>query len=265
MYPILIKIGSFTIHTYGVLHALSFIAGYIIARIEAKKAGIDQQHIGTLLFHIIIWSIIGSRIFSVIFDGNLNWYLKNPHEIFMIWKGGLTYYGGFIFSIFVVLWYIRKYKLPGWELTDTLVIGLPLAIAIARLGCLASGDSYGKPTALPWAITFTDPHAMAPVGIPLHPAQLYSFLTNILIFGVMWIWKGRKRFSGELFFIFLILYGITRSLVEIFRDDPRGVYFGGFISTSQIISLIIVIFAIILLIKKNPGSMKLMNNPDQHI
>lgn len=244
MYPVLFRIGSFPIHTYGVLHALAFVAAVWWAYRQAKRARMDAEQVVNLSMVIVLWSLIGARVFSVLFDGNLDWYLRNLHEIFAVWKGGLTFYGGFLFGSLAGIWYIRKFGLDGWQIADLMAPALALGAAIGRLGCFASGDSYGKPTALPWAVTFTDPHGLAPVGVALHPTQLYSVLTNLALFAVLLWWQKRQKFHGQLFLIFMMLYAATRSFVEIFRNDPRGVYLDGLISTSQIISIFLAAIGI---------------------
>lgn len=251
MYPILFKIGPIPIHTFGVLHALAFAAGIWWIYREAQKSGMDKERVSNFAVVIIIWSLVGARVFSVLFDGNLNWYLQNPHEIIAVWKGGLTFYGGFLFGLIAGIWYIRKYAFDGWQMADIMAPALALGAAVGRLGCFASGDSFGKPTDLPWAVTFTNPHGLAPVGIALHPTQIYSVITNMAVFAILLWWQKRQKFRGELFLIFMILYAATRSFVEVFRNDPRGVYLNGLISTSQIISILAAGVAIIFYISRS--------------
>jgi phosphatidylglycerol:prolipoprotein diacylglycerol transferase len=251
MYPILFKIGPFPIHTFGVLHGLAFAVGVWWSYRAAQRAGLKPEKIVDLSVVIFIWSLVGARVFSVLFDGNLSWYLQNPHEIIAVWKGGLTFYGGFLFGLAGGVWYVRKHGLGGWQVADIMAPALALGAAIGRLGCLASGDSFGKPTDLPWAVTFSDPHGLAPVGIALHPTQIYSVLTNLAVFGILLWWRKRQKFKGELFLVFMILYAATRSFVEIFRDDPRGVYLDGLISTSQIVSIVVAAAAIVYYIARS--------------
>jgi phosphatidylglycerol:prolipoprotein diacylglycerol transferase len=251
MYPILFKIGPIPVHAFGVLHALAFAIGVWWAYREAKRAQIDAQRVLDLTVVIFIWSLVGARLFSVLFDGNLTWYLQNPHEILAVWKGGLTFYGGFLLGLVAGVWYVQKHHLKGWQIADIFAPGVALGAAIGRLGCFFSGDSFGKPTDLPWAVTFTDPHGLAPVGIAIHPTQIYSFITNLLVFGILLWWRKRQKFQGELFLVFLVLYAVTRSFVEIFRNDPRGVYLDGLISTSQIISLLVLGVAVAFLISRS--------------
>jgi len=149
MYPILFKIGPFALHTFSVLHGLAFVAGAWWAYREAKRLGIDPQRILDLSVLIFVWSLVGARIFSILFDGSLQWYLQHPFDVFAVWKGGLTFYGGFLFSIPAGIWYLKKYKLDFWLTADMIAPGLALGGAIGRLGCFASGDSFGKPTTLP--------------------------------------------------------------------------------------------------------------------
>ncbi len=239
MYPILFELGPITIHTVGVFHALGFAAGAWWFFRRAKQLGFNTERLNTFVLVIILWAVIGARILSVLFDGKLNWYLQNPHHIFMIWEGGFTFYGGFLFALIGGIVYVRRYQLSAWNIGDMIAPGLALGGAVGRLGCFFSGDSFGKPVDLPWAVVFSDPHSLAPTGIPLHPTQIYSVFTNFVVFGLLLWWQKRQKFTGELFLVYLILYAATRSFVEIFRNDPRGVYLDGLISTSQIIAILI--------------------------
>ena len=90
----------------------------------------------------------------------------------MLWNGGFTFYGGFLFGLGAGIFYVRKHKLDLWQISDLAAPGLALGIAFGRIGCFFSGDSFGKLTEVPWAVTFSDPLSMAPTGVPLHPTQL---------------------------------------------------------------------------------------------
>lgn len=246
MYPILFRLGPITIYTVGVIHALGYYVGIYWILKHSSEYGIDKDRLSEFLIILIVFSIIGARVFSILFDGSLKYYLQHPLAMLMLWNGGFTFYGGFIFAVIAGVLYLRKYKFDLWNIADLMAPALALGLAVGRLGCFASGDSFGKPTNLPWAVVFSNPHSMAPVGIPLHPTQLYSVLTNSLVFITLIYLKRKQRFKGQLAFAFVLLYGVTRSFVEIFRADPRGVYFGGIISTSQIISLIVILVALVI-------------------
>jgi len=250
MHPILFDIGPLTVHTVSLFHTGGILIGIWWLYKRAQKHNVDPQKILDLSVIIVLWAIIGARLFSILFDGSLQWYLQNPLKMLMLWNGGFTFYGGFLFGLGAGIWYIRKHKMDVWKISDMAAPGLALGIAVGRLGCFASGDSYGKPANLPWAVTFSDPLSMAPTGVSLHPTQIYSTLVLLAVFGILLWWRKRQRFKGELFLAFIMLYALVRSFVEIFRNDPRGVYLDGLISTSQIISLLVVIPALWLFVKK---------------
>ena len=240
MYPVLLKIGPVTIHTVSILHALGFVAGISWIMKYSDEYKLDKEKVYDFSLVIIVYSIIGARIFSILFDGELAYFLEHPVAMLKVWNGGLTFYGGFLFAAVAGVIYVKKHDLDLPAFADLAAPALALGLAVGRLGCFASGDSFGRPTNSFWAVVFSDPHSVAPVGIPLHPTQLYSVITNFLIFAYLIFLKRKRRYKGQLAFVFAILYGISRSIVEIFRNDPRGVYFGGIISTSQVISAIFV-------------------------
>ena len=125
----------------------------------------------------------------------------------------------------------------------------PLAIghAIGRMGCFFAGCCYGKAFDLPWSVTFTNPDSLASVNIPLHPTQLYSFVANLLIFIFLWFFRKRKRYDGQLFWIYVFLYGVSRFLIEIFRGDFRGNFLFEILSISQVIGAFMALIAFVML------------------
>ncbi|MBW2099219.1 MAG: prolipoprotein diacylglyceryl transferase, partial [Deltaproteobacteria bacterium] len=125
---------------------------------------------------------------------------------------------------------------------------LALGHFFGRLGCFSAGCCYGKLPDLPWAVTFTNPDSLAPLGVPLHPTQLYSAANNLIIFGFLLLFKRIKKFEGQLFWIYVLLYGITRSIIEIFRGDPRGGVLFGILSVSQTIGAAMSIIAVFMLV-----------------
>jgi phosphatidylglycerol:prolipoprotein diacylglycerol transferase len=246
MYPILFQIGSFRIHTYGVFIALGFLTGIILALREAKRVGEEPENILDLSFYSIIAAILGSRLLYIIL--NYRYYIENPLEMIKIWSGGLVYYGGFLLALIVGIWYIRKRHLPLWKTADIIALSIAIGEAIGRLGCFSAGCCYGKETTLPWAITFSNPKSLAMLGIPLHPTQLYSSITALFIFLILTVVKRFKKFDGLLIWLYVLLYSITRSIIEIFRGDDRGFLFEGTLSVSQFIGIILVITSVFMLI-----------------
>ncbi len=181
--------------------------------------------------------------------------------VFKVWRGGLAYYGGFIFAAGFGLWYARKHKLGGWRMADLVAPWVAMGLAWTRMGCFLNGCCYGKVTGVPWGAKFPigsvvgqaqrDAHLIASgaAPLPVHPTQLYLAALNLLLFFFLYhVVRQRKRFDGVVFAWLLIGKGILRSLVEIWRDDERGVLWG-WLSTSQILSVPLVAFGIVLLFR----------------
>ena len=251
MHPVLFKIFGFEIHTYGVFIATAFLVCTCLAIYLGEKEGINKDIIFDFIFYILIFSIIGARVFYVLI--NYPFYIKHPINILKIWEGGLVYYGGLIFAVFAVIFYKKKYpEIKLFQIGDILLTVLPLGQAIGRFGCLSAGCCYGKPCSLPWAITFTNPESLAPVNIPRHPTEIYHSLANILIFLILFtIIRNKRKFLGEITVLYGMLYSIGRFTVEIFRGDPRGHIF--IFSTSQLISIVIFVisFTAFFVLRKN--------------
>jgi phosphatidylglycerol:prolipoprotein diacylglycerol transferase len=186
---------------------------------------------------------------------------RDCFAVLEVWRGGLTFYGGLIVATIFGLSFARRHRMSMGKVADLCAPWIASGLALTRLGCFLNGCCYGKITSVPWAVRFPagSPSWQAQheagliadgaAALPVHPTQIYLSLLNLatfllLIFAV----KPRKKFDGQVFAWLLILKGIFRSLVEIWRDDDRGVFFG-FLSTSQIISLPLVAFGVFLLVR----------------
>ena len=200
-----------------------------------------------LSFYILIGAVIGSRLFYVFTD--LGTFISDPLEFFRFWNGGLVFYGGFIMAVIVAMIYIKKTGMSLWQTADIMAPGLVAGQAIGRIGCFFAGCCYGKACNLPWAITFNNPDSLAPQGIPLHPTQLYEVFSNLSIFVVLWLLRKKIRFHGQLFWLYVMLYGITRSIVEKYRGDFRGEVIFNIFSISQVIGISMAVVAAIMLIR----------------
>ncbi|HUV50406.1 MAG TPA: prolipoprotein diacylglyceryl transferase [Anaerolineae bacterium] len=246
MHPVLLKLGPFSIYTYGFFIAMGFIAGILLAKREAMRLGEDPERIMDLSFYVLIAAIVGSRLFYIFINPDI--FLSDILESFRIWNGGLVFYGGFIAALIVGLVYVKIKKMPLWRTTDIAALSLALGQFFGRLGCFSAGCCYGKACNFSWGVTFTNLDTLAPVGIPLHPTQLYHAAGNLLIFVILWFFRRRKKFDGQLFWLYVILYVITRSFIEIFRGDFRGEPVFGVLSVAQAIGIIMVPAAIIMMI-----------------
>jgi phosphatidylglycerol---prolipoprotein diacylglyceryl transferase len=246
MYPILFSYGPLRIYTYGFFLALAFLCSMYVAGREAKRRGLRAEQIYDLCFYSIVAAIIGSRLFDVL----LKWeyFAAHPLEIFMIWKGGLAFQGGLILGLLTVLYYIRRHQMALWTTLDIMAVATPLGQFIGRLGCFMAGCCYGKECHLPWAVTFSNPDTLAPMGVTVHPTQLYeSFLMLGVFFFLLWL-RHRQKFAGQILGAYLLLAGAVRFFVEFFRGDDRGpVLFLGMPST-QVVALGIVVAASLFLL-----------------
>ena len=224
MYPILYKIGPITLYTYGFFLALGFLVAILVAGREAKRLGLSEGHFFDLCFYLLIAAIVGSRLLFVLVD--LGLFLKNPLKIFAIWEGGLVFHGGLIAALATAFILMRRYKMPWLPTFDALAVGTPLGVTFGRIGCFMAGCCFGRPSSLPWAVRFTNPESLCPIQESLHPAQLYEAILSLMVFGVVFWLRKRKRFDGQILATYLMLAGLIRFTVEFFRAstlaDPRG-------------------------------------------
>ncbi|MDA2938251.1 prolipoprotein diacylglyceryl transferase [Acidobacteria bacterium AH-259-A15] len=244
MFPRLIDLGPITLHSYGLLLAAAFLVSIGLVSRLAKES-VLRNRAWDLGFIIIVSAVLGAKLLLVLTD--LDGYLQRPSRLLSLefWQAGGVYYGGFIGAVVGIAIYIwRSPDLKFLTVADAAAPAIALGQSIGRLGCFAAGCDYGKPANLPWAVTFTSEYAHkyigVPIHVPLHPAQLYESLTTFFLFWVLlWIYKN-KRFAGQVFCLYLVLYGVARFGLEFFRGDvDRGFVFGGLLSTSQFISLLI--------------------------
>lgn len=245
MHPILFEFGNWPVYSYGVLLAAAYLAALQLAVVRARRIGLDGSRVMDLGIYLIIAALVGAKLMLVVVD--LDYFLSQPGELLSLVRAGGVFYGGLIVAVAVGLWLVRRYGLPMWTTADLFAPGIALGHVIGRLGCLLAGCCYGRPTDVPWAITFTDPVAYAnvgtPLGIPLHPTQLYDAGAELLIMIGLLVTERRGRpYPGRTFWLYILLYGISRFIVEMYRGDERGAMLG--MSTSQFISVLAVPLAI---------------------
>jgi phosphatidylglycerol:prolipoprotein diacylglycerol transferase len=247
MYPILFQIGRFTLYAYGFFIVLGFAIATFLAflKIKGSNIKISFENVADLFFYTVLSALIGSRSLFVMI--NFDPYRQNPIQIFKIWEGGLVFYGGLLLAVMVAIGYMKWHQLPIWRLADLISPLVALGLSFGRIGCFFAGCCYGKETSLPWAIVFKNPNSLARLNAPLHPTQLYEAASSMAIFFFLsWIEK-RKTYDGQIFSLFLFLYSVARFFIEILRGDPRGFLFGGLLSTSQAISILLAIFSLFML------------------
>lgn len=241
MHPILFELGSWPVYTYGILLAAAYLLGLHLAVRRAKARGVDPNRVMDLGIWIIIAALVGAKLLLVVVDWDH--YRRNPGDIFSLVRSAGVFYGGLVVATATGFLLIRRYRLPVWTTADLYAPGIALGHVIGRMGCFFAGCCWGRPTSVPWAITFTDPAAAVNVGTPLnvalHPTQLYEAGAELLILVLLLATERRGRpFAGRTFWLYMLLYAITRFIIEIYRGDPRGEILG--MSTSQFVSVLIV-------------------------
>jgi phosphatidylglycerol:prolipoprotein diacylglycerol transferase len=245
MHPRLLTTPFFTVHTFGLLLAAAYLAAFWWLLREGRRQGLDADTLSSLGFWAICGAIIGAKALMILRD--LPGYAAAPAEIFSrstLASAG-DFYGGFIGALIASAIFFRRHpRLPVWPAADLCGPAIALGQSIGRVGCFMAGDDYGAPSHLPWAVAFTNPDAAqiggAPLGVPLHPVQLYESIVCLALFALLVRLSRRKRFDGEIILAYTVLYAAARFVLEFFRGDAdRGFVFGGWLSTSQFIAVIL--------------------------
>ena len=240
MYPVLLQLGGFRLHSYGLVVAAAMLVAFWLAGREAARKGLDPEFVSNLGVAVILAGLVGARLAHVIgWEPELLW--RGPGGIFAVWRGGLALHGGLLAGFAAGFWLCLRRGLNPWTVGDAVAPALILGQGLGRLACLLSGDAYGTPTTLPWAITFTNPEALAPLGVPLHPTQLYEFGLDLGLFGLLWAFRKRIAVDGQLFLTYALGYGLIRLLTETVRGDR--VELGGGLSLLQAASLALILSA----------------------
>jgi phosphatidylglycerol:prolipoprotein diacylglycerol transferase len=239
----LFSIGSFHLPTYGILLVMAILGGIYTAIRLGRRVGLDSALILDFCTWLILVALAGAKVLMILTDWS--YYLAHPGEIFSfstLMAGGV-FYGGFIAALFFTIWYVRVQKLSFWKLADVLAPGVALGQSVGRLGCFSAGCDYGKATTAPWGVVFTSnfAHEVAgvPLGVRLHPTQLYESFATFVIFGLLLWWFPKHKRDGNVFLGYIALYAVARFLLEFLRgDEDRGFVFHHLLSTSQFIALL---------------------------
>jgi len=263
MHPILLQLGRLQIRSYGFMLAVSFLLGIWLASRRAKRYGVDPQRILDLSVVIILGAVVGSRLLYVAF--HLDQY-SNPLDVFALWQGGATFYGGFLLAMAASYWWVKRHGLAFLTVADVMAPSIALGLVFTRIGCFLSGCCYGKPTDGPLGMVFPpdSPAGAAAAAlaqqmgrdqVALHPTQLYSSLKGLLIFIILMLLQPKLTKRGSTFGMLLVLYGIGRFTVDFFRmyEDNARVLFG--LTFNQVISIVLVVIGLYLVLRR-PAAVK---------
>jgi phosphatidylglycerol---prolipoprotein diacylglyceryl transferase len=251
VYPTLLKVGSFAIHSYGLLLAVGFLLAIQIFVHRGKRRGIPEDSLHTVSLVILILAIVGGRGLFVL----THWseYANDLWGIFRLWEGGLMLYGGYILAIAGGIAYVRRVGLPLWKMADAAAPAMALGIGIGRLGCFLNGCCFGLPTTLPWGVkfpsgsyaTYTFP------GMPVHPSQLYLAIAGMLLFFVLLRLDRASRFDGWLFWTAVAVDAVLRFGIDFTRYYDQTSFLGkvGDLSfnINQILSVFLLVTSLVML------------------
>ncbi|MCM3902546.1 MAG: prolipoprotein diacylglyceryl transferase [Pyrinomonadaceae bacterium] len=254
MYPELFRIGNFPINTYGVFLALAFLCAILITVKLAAHDGLPREKIYDLSLWMLLASLVGSKLLMLIVEPE---YRENPMQLLSLdfLRSGGVFYGGLIGAILAGYFLMRRYNLPWWKTADACAPGIAIGNFFGRQGCFAAGCCWGIPTSLPWGVKFTElGHQITgvPIDVHLHPTQLYeSFAMLIVFLFLLWLHK-HKQFNGQVILSYALIYSVIRFLIEFVRDNKRNDLLGltslTGLSTSQLLSILIGITALVLLV-----------------
>jgi phosphatidylglycerol:prolipoprotein diacylglycerol transferase len=237
VHPIAFQLGSLTIHWYGVMIALAFLAGLWTATRRARRENISGEKIADIVFWIMAGGLIGARFVYVTTYWKDEFANQPLSEIFMIQHGGLVYYGSLIGATAAAFIYMWWKKLPLWKTLDVLAPSIALGNAFGRIGCLLNGCCYGRACNLPWAIRFPADNPLHPPTTPVHPAEIYDALLNVALYLFLARLFRRKKFDGQIFAAYLIGYAIFRSIAELFRGDYPPDHIHNGLTSAQVVSI----------------------------
>jgi phosphatidylglycerol:prolipoprotein diacylglycerol transferase len=256
MLPDILTLGPLTIHSYGLMLAIAFLAAIGVIEYLAKPRGMDTDKIMDFALVAMVAAIIGSRAFYVL--SHLAEYRANYWSVLAVWEGGLTFYGGVLLAVPAAVLFMKRNRLPVWPLADLVAPGFALGVGFGRLGCFLNGCCFGKPSRLPWAVRFPPNSAAGALDCALQPTQLYESLFGFALFALLMYLVRKKFFSGFLFCLFIATYAVWRFFLDFLRYyEPSQFTLLG-LTNNQWVSVFLLIAAIVtaILLRRHSKSRK---------
>lgn len=247
--PVALAIGPVAIHWYGLMYLLAFFQFIALGRLRIRQglAPMNAEQLDDLLFYGVLGVIVGGRLGQVLFYEPAH-YLANPLEILAVWKGGMSFHGGFLGVLVAMSLWARKTRFSWLTVTDFIAPLVPLGLATGRVGNFINGELWGRITdaSLPWAMVFPQSGSFE----PRHPSQLYHVaLEGLALFALLWLLTTKPRPTGFASGVFLIGYGAFRFITEFFREPDHGIFGQSYlVSMGQWLSLPMILAGIALIV-----------------
>jgi len=254
MYPIIFQLGPLTIYSFGAFMALAALTAAWVVKRELGRCGYNPELASTLVFAAAVGGLLGARLLFIFEE----WqgFLAAPMK-YIFTGAGFTWYGGFLGGVAAVSWVLKKNKIPWLTGADITTPALALAYGVGRLGCHFAGDGdWGAVTDVPWGVAYkhaivgwADPNTGIPYGpgVLVHPTPIYEFFQGLLVFAVLWSLGKKQLTPGTITWLYLILAGLMRFIVEFWRINP---VFAFGLSEAQVFSLVLMILGLVLLLMR---------------
>lgn len=235
----ILSIGPFTIHGYGLMIGIGILACIWLASFRAKKKDMSPEAVLDIAIYGVLFGFVGAKLLYVIVE--FKDFIRDPMSV--LGSEGFVVYGGIIFGVLAGIIYCRIKKLKFMEYFDLAAPSIAIAQGFGRIGCFLAGCCYGRRTDAWYGVVFPE-SALAPSGVKLIPTQLISSIGDFAIMAVLLLYSKKAKHPGDVGALYMLLYGVGRFFIEYLRNDDRGAI--GVLSTSQMISIVIVVGGILL-------------------
>ncbi|MCB1657673.1 MAG: prolipoprotein diacylglyceryl transferase [Pseudomonadales bacterium] len=248
--PVAISLGPLKVHWYGIMYLCAFGFAYFLGTLRTKRMNPvwTAEQLSDLIFYAAMGVILGGRC-GYVFFYSFDQFLANPLWLFQVWKGGMSFHGGFLGVLVSMIFFAKRYKLAFWQVVDFVAPLVPTGILFGRLGNFIGGELWGRPVVDPnYPLAMVFPHVD---NLPRHPSQLYeAFLEGALLFAILWWFSSKPRPVKAVSGVFALGYGLARFTVEFFRepDADKGFIAFNWLTMGQLLSTPLIMIGILLLV-----------------